>query len=249
MKKRSSSLAHRGYSAKYPENTLIALEEGFKYADGIEIDVHFTQDKQLVVIHDETVDRTTNGEGVIKDMLLTDIQRLDAGSWKDKAFSEQKIPTLREVFDLYQVIQSQKIINIEIKTDVFEYTGIEYAILELVEMYSMEDNIIISSFNYDTLVRIKKLNGHIKIGYLINGPSDDLITKLETLKPDALHSLYFFGFQKVKEYLDKMKMKLRIYTINDAAEYQYLLKLGVDAIFTDDMTLIDGKEELIHENI
>ena len=93
--------AHRGYSAKYPENTMAAFKAALKFnVDGIELDVHETKDGALVVIHDEKVNRTTNGKGYVKDYTLKQIKELDAGSWFNKNFKGEKIPTLKEVLQL-----------------------------------------------------------------------------------------------------------------------------------------------------
>ena len=122
----TKNFAHRGFSGKYPENTLLAfskaIEEG---VDGIENDVHLTKDGVLVVMHDELVDRTTNGKGYIKDKTYEELSQLDA-SYIFKEYGPQKVPTLREYLEL--VKDTDIITNIELKTGVFEYTGIEQRI-------------------------------------------------------------------------------------------------------------------------
>jgi len=95
------AIAHRGASDRYPENTLLAFESALKAgADAVECDVHLTADGEVVVIHDETVDRTTNGHGEVAALTLEELRQLDAGSWKDGRFAGQRIPTLREVIEL-----------------------------------------------------------------------------------------------------------------------------------------------------
>lgn len=109
-------MAHRGSRINRPENTLAAFEEAVRVgADGIELDVHLSKDGQVVVIHDETLDRTTDGAGFVHEWTLADLQQLDAGSWFDPAFADQKIPALAEVLDLLESLGFQGRLNIELK--------------------------------------------------------------------------------------------------------------------------------------
>ncbi|MGC8875140.1 MAG: glycerophosphodiester phosphodiesterase [Chloroflexia bacterium] len=95
------AIAHRGASDKAPENTLVAFERALELgADALECDVHLSADGEVMVIHDETVDRTTDGHGTVSGMTLAELQQLDAGSWKDRRFAGQRIPTLAEVTEL-----------------------------------------------------------------------------------------------------------------------------------------------------
>ena len=136
----TKNFAHRGFSGKYPENTLLAfskaIEEG---VDGIENDVHLTKDGVLVVMHDELVDRTTNGKGYIKDKTYEELAQLDA-SYIFKEYGPQKVPTLREYLEL--VKDTDIITNIELKTGVFEYTGIEQKVYDMLREFDMMDRII-----------------------------------------------------------------------------------------------------------
>jgi glycerophosphoryl diester phosphodiesterase len=106
-------IAHRGFSGRYPENTLKAFEEALKLPiDAVELDVRRTKDGVLVVIHDETVDRTTNGKGKVRDLTWSEIQKLDAGSWKGKEFAGERIPRLEEAL---QLINARVVVFLEIK--------------------------------------------------------------------------------------------------------------------------------------
>lgn len=157
-------LAHRGASGYAPENTLeafrLAVEQG---ADGFELDVHFSRDGHLVVIHDETVDRTTNGKGRVWDLTLEELQTLDACAGKD-AYKGARIPTLAQVLELIQ--GTGLICNIEIKTDNIFYPGIEQAVLDLVKRMDLENQIIYSSFNHFTLRKIRELDKNARLGML-----------------------------------------------------------------------------------
>ena len=114
----SKIFAHRGFSGKYPENTMIAFEKAVEIGvDGIELDVHLTKDNELVIIHDEDVKRTTNGEGLVKDMTLEELKKLDASATFVGQYGVNPIPTLREYFEL--VKDTNIITNIELKTSVY----------------------------------------------------------------------------------------------------------------------------------
>lgn len=157
-------LAHRGASGHAPENTLeafrLAMEMG---ADGFELDVHMSADGELIVIHDETVDRTTDGTGYVKDMTLAQLKQLDACKGMEK-YRGAKIPTLGEVFDLIR--DTHHTVNVEIKTDNIFYDGIERKCLELEKEKGMEGRILYSSFNHYSVMKIKELSPESKVGLL-----------------------------------------------------------------------------------
>lgn len=156
--------AHRGASAYAPENTLeafaLAIEMG---ADGIELDVHLSKDGELVVIHDEAVDRTTNGHGHVKDFTLEQLQALDASNHM-AGFPNAKIPTLAQVYDLLK--DTKLWVNVEIKTDANFYPGIERKCLEVAKEKGMEDRIVYSSFNHYTIANLLTLDPSAKTGLL-----------------------------------------------------------------------------------
>ena len=148
--------AHRGCSLKYPENTLIAFEEAAKLQGltGIELDVQLSADDQLVVIHDETVDRTTNGKGAVKDYTLKDLKKLRI---KRNWLLSERIPELREVLELLKKpMGSGLLLNIELKTSKITYEGIEKKVVELVCTNNMLDKMVFSSFNPESLKKIRQ---------------------------------------------------------------------------------------------
>ena len=117
--------AHRGSKGTHPENTLASFKEAVRVgSDGIELDVHLTKDGHLVVIHDETVDRTTNGTGEIRNLTLAEIKAMDAGGWFHNKYAGEKIPTLEEVLLLLTELGFNGQLNIELKTDVIQYKGL-----------------------------------------------------------------------------------------------------------------------------
>ncbi len=181
--------AHRGCSQRYPENTLLAFKKAveIKNLTGIELDIQLTRDGQLVVIHDERVDRTTEGIGCVKDYTLTELKRLHI--YADEAPS-QFIPTMDEVFDVMEKgIKTGMKLNIELKTGVCPYPGIEEKIVELVYKRGFQKSVVYSSFSALSLERIRKLDPAAETGVLDSRVSDCLY-KAEALGADALHPFW-----------------------------------------------------------
>lgn len=182
--------AHRGCCATYPENTLIAFKQALKYAiAGIELDIQLSKDGEMVVIHDETLDRTTDGTGYVKDYTLKELKerKIYAG---ETIFGEKytTIPTIKEVFDLVKPY-SEKYgtkINIELKTGKIRYEGIEEAIVELADAWQMDSYIVYSSFNPDSIARIKQLRPDAQVGILASKVSD-CVEIAKNMPVDALH--------------------------------------------------------------
>ena len=132
--------AHRGSKSNRPENTLAAFAEAVRVgSDGIELDVHRTKDKQLIVIHDESVDRTTNGRGLVRQLTLQQIKDLDAGSWFHPDYFREKVPTLEEVLDFLEEQQFTGILNIELKTNKYPYPKIEKQIAQVIQAIQRAD--------------------------------------------------------------------------------------------------------------
>ena len=156
--------AHRGASAYAPENTLeafkLAVDMG---ADGIELDVQLSKDGELVVIHDEEIDRTSNGKGFVKDYTLKELKKFNFNNSNSK-YHKVNIPTLKEVFELLKSTEMD--INVELKTGVFFYEGIEEKVLSLAKEMKMEERIIYSSFNHYSVMKVKELDENAKIGLL-----------------------------------------------------------------------------------
>ena len=158
--------AHRGSSGTYPENTMIAFEKAVEEGcDGIELDVQLTKDGQVVVIHDESVKRTTGAEGFVRDYTLEELKKLDAGKIKDGAYGFQAIPS----FDEYCEFASTKniITNIEIKTGVYYYEGIEEKTVEVLKRHHLEDKVLFSSFNHLSIAALTKIAPEIPCGALV----------------------------------------------------------------------------------
>lgn len=192
--------AHRGCSQRYPENTLLAFEKAMvlEKLEGIELDVQLTRDREVVVIHDERVDRTTEGIGYVRDYTLSEIKRLHI--YTDNGPS-QSIPTIDEVFDLLEFrLRTGMKLNIELKNSIYSYIGMEERIIEMVHKKGLDKSIIYSSFYALSLEKIRKLDSTAKIGILDNKVSDCLL-KLKGCGADALHP-FWKGIDLPKEKIE-----------------------------------------------
>jgi len=234
-------IAHRGASGIAPENTLSAVKKAMDAgADIIEIDVHLTKDRQLVVMHDETVDRTTNGTGKIKDLTLKEIKALDAGEWFSKEFGGEIAPTLEEVLKL---IAGKHKLLIEIKPT---WTGdfeTEKQVLGYVMAHDAASWCIIQSFDNKVLENVRELDKSIEIHKLaiLNIPVlplhyDSRMRWGSFLKYKQWSSLsvYHKGLNKNKiRRIQDRGQKVFAWTVNDFKDMDEMIAMGVDGIITD----------------
>ena len=166
--------AHRGCSQRYPENTLLAFEKAasIKSLTGIELDIQLTKDGEIVVIHDERVDRTTEGIGYVKDYTLSRIKKLHIYADDNPS---QSIPTIAEVFDMLESrLKAGLKLNIELKNSICPYEGMEEKITELVQRRGLQNSVVYSSFYAGSLAKLKKLEPDAQLGILDRKASDCL---------------------------------------------------------------------------
>lgn len=224
--------AHRGASGYAPENTL----ESFKLAaemkaDGVELDVQLTKDNELVVIHDEKIDRTSNKRGFVRDYTLEELKSFNFNNNNEK-YPYAEIPTLKEVYELLKPYNMK--INVELKTGIFFYDGIEEKVLKLAKEMGMEDRIIYSSFNHYSVMKIKELDINAETGLLYCDGWIDVVKYAQNLKVDALHpATYNVQYDNLIEKCRESGIKLHIWTVNNEEEMKYLAENNVDAIITN----------------
>lgn len=224
--------AHRGSSGTYPENTSIAFQNAAKLPiAGVELDVQLTKDGEIVVIHDETIDRTSNGQGFVKDMTFEQLQTYDFGIKFAKKFAGEKIPLLADVLDLYA--STDHIINIELKTNVIRYEGIEKKVVALIREKALENRVIISSFNHDSLRVVKEIDPSLQTAALTMKEIQDSFHFLQKLGANALHISNRKIRKPATRKLIAQGVLVRVFTINKPRQARRLKKVGVDAIFTD----------------
>lgn len=224
--------AHRGASGYYPENTMLSFQKAIEFgASGIETDVHMTKDGYLVLMHDEQVDRTTNGKGFIKDFELSALKKLDAGSWFDKELNNITVPTIEELFDL--VADSKIILNIEIKTGIVFYPGIEEKLINTVKKYNLEDRVIFSSFNHYSMVYCKQLCKQIKTGllYMEGLYKPELYCK--QAHANAIHPSFYSINEEIVRAAITSGIEVNPFTVNDEKDMKRLISYGVSGIITN----------------
>ncbi|MCB9138251.1 MAG: glycerophosphodiester phosphodiesterase [Caldilineaceae bacterium] len=226
--------AHRGARRVAPENTLPAFAAALKMGvAGIELDVHLSRDGRLVVIHDETVDATTTGTGRVRDFTAAELAGLDAGSRFDPAFAGIGVPTLDDTLDL---IGDRCVVNIELKTaDPMGGPATE-PLARLIRARGLLDQVIVSSFNFISLMRVRTLDPAIRLGLLHYAPiPDDLRPRLmnELVRPDALHPLYTLVDETYMAWARAYGCRVNVWTVNECADALHLRTLGVDVVMSD----------------
>lgn len=226
------NFAHRGAAGYYPENTMLAFAKALELgATGIETDVQMTRDGELVLNHDETLQRTAGTPEWVKDLTLTEIKQREAGSWFREEFAGERIPTLEELLDL--VRNTDTIVNLELKTGVVLYPGIEQKVLDTVRRFGLSERIIISSFNHYSLVECKKLAPDIRTGILYMEGLYEPWDYAKRVGADALHA---YQYALTPELVAEAKANGVVYhpfTVNDTKLMQALIAAGVAGIITD----------------
>lgn len=223
--------AHRGASSDHPENTLAAFEAALTIgADGIELDVQLTHDGAVVVCHDETVDRTTDGHGAIADLDLADIRRLDASGG---TVADCRIPLLDEVLDL--MAPTDAYLNIELKNSVVRYPGLEAPVLDAVKARHMVDRVVISSFNHRCMRRVAELCPQVERAILY---ADDLVEPWDYARRLGVQAVHpgahlLAGRDDVPRFHDA-GLTVRTWTLDVPEHLRAARDLGVDGVITND---------------
>jgi glycerophosphoryl diester phosphodiesterase len=221
--------AHRGFSSRYPENTMLAFRKALEaHCDGIELDVHLCKDGEPVIIHDEDAARTTGVSGQIRDMTLADLRRLDAGQG-------QAVPTLEEYLAL--AAAHPIVTNIELKNDRVPYAGLEEKTLDLVRRYGLEARVIFSSFNHDAVIKCKALAPEIPCGFLTDAPIADPGAYLKKHDVEYLHPKYEILRGAFWEEILRDNVPLHVWTVDDEAGMRDLMDKGVRGIITNNPLL------------
>ena len=224
--------AHRGASGTHPENTISAFKEAsYLPVHGVEFDVHMTADNELVIIHDEKINRTSDGKGYVKDMTLAELKKHDFGSWFSADFADETIPTLQEVLDVFS--NTHHILNIELKSDIFPYDGMVEKVIESVTAMQMERRVILSSFDHGAIQKAKQLAPTIQTGALFMEVLVNPVDYIRNIPADALHVLFPAAIRPSMKEMFEAGIPVRTFTVNDEKYAKMLEKAGVEAIFTD----------------
>ena len=222
------SIAHRGGLAYAPENTLAAIKNAIKIgADYVEIDVHLSKDGEVVVIHDDTLDRTTDGTGLVREKTMKDLMRLDVGRWFSYEFEGEKVPTLGEVFDLAK----DKIgVVIEIKNGPYFYENIEKKILDIAEEKGMLSKIIVISFDHEAIKRVKAIDPLVKTGLLYFANIVDMEHLADETGARFMCPCWKMVTPDTVRRAKEAGLKINIWTLDEPQLIRKFLEMGVDCI-------------------
>jgi glycerophosphoryl diester phosphodiesterase len=229
-------VAHRGSSGAAPENTMaafrLAVEAG---ADMIEFDVRMTRDFELVVHHDRSLGRTSDGSGRIWDLALNELRGVDAGSWHSKKFARERIPTLREVLT---AVPFSVGLNIEVKTDGDRRRGLALpeAVLLCVRESRRQDSVVVSSFDHAFLRRLHHLDPSLRLGALIVPVRDRFRSPAQIARRAGARMIVCSRAQLRVRFVRDARaagLGLAVYGVNTAADVVTALRAGVDAVITD----------------
>jgi glycerophosphoryl diester phosphodiesterase len=239
------TVAHRGATGYAPENTIAAFDKGVEMkADYIEIDVQRSKDGELVIIHDNTVDRTTDGTGYVKDLTFEQLRSLDAGSFKGEQFKGEKIPTFDEILDRYH---GKTGILIELKSPEL-YPGIEEQVAQKLIERNLDkpqnEKIIIQSFNFESMKITNSLLPKVPIGVLTSNRAH---TTEQALAEFATYADYFnpsYGIvtEELVNQVHAQGMKIQSWTVRSHEAAEFLLEMNVDGIITDYPDYVDPRK-------
>ncbi|MCS7146211.1 MAG: glycerophosphodiester phosphodiesterase family protein [Nitrososphaerota archaeon] len=233
MSRKPLIIAHRGFSGRFPENTIRAVKEALRLGvDGVEVDARMTKDGVVVLMHDETVDRTTNGHGKVKELTWGEIMRLDAGSWKGEEFSCEPVPRLEEV--LSETV-GRAVLHIEVKE-----VGVERAVLRLVQEYDALNWVVIDSF-YPEVIKnaylVEPRVGRIlTLGWLEDNDEaggDLPIQKVFSCAANGLSLYMGHATEKTIGHAHRRLLSVSVWTVNNVGDALRLAELGADALVTD----------------
>lgn len=230
-------IGHRGYPAKYPENTLAAFQAAIAAgATMVELDVMLSRDRKLVVIHDATLERTTNGNGGVVDFTLAELKRLDAGSRFNAAFANQQLPELSEVLDL---VNGRAYVNIEIKSNAYEShhppDAVEKQVVALLRQKKMMDTALISSFEVKILEQIASMKAAPAIAFISNKPADKNTVKMCTrLNVFSWHPDCKIVTPKQVNLMHANGIKVFPYNVDALKDYIRMRDMKVDGVITND---------------
>jgi glycerophosphoryl diester phosphodiesterase len=232
--------AHRGASAHAPENTLAAFVLALKHgAEAVEMDVKLTADGEVVIIHDQSVDRTTDGTGKVAELTLSAIKKLDAGAYFDIAYAGEPIPTLGEYFDML----GQRIFtNVELTNYASPRDDLPDKVVALVKEHNLVERVMFSSFNPRALQRAQTLLPEVPVGLLTlpgwkGWPLRSWLGRMLVPGYQALHPEKGDVTETLVGAAHRRGQRVHVWTVNDPGEMNRLFTLGVDGIFTDDPRL------------
>ncbi len=231
LERSCKNLAHRGASGHAPENTMAAFRLAEQLgADGFELDVLLTRDGVPVVIHDETLDRTTDGKGFVHEHTYEEIRGLSAGAWYGTSFAGERIPTLEEVI---REFGSRLYLNIELKNSVIPMPMLEEKVIAIIRRYGVEKNCLVSSFDHGSVVKFHVLAPDIQTGLLYDCILFDSPGYALRAGASALHPDFRCVRPEMVRAAHRNGLQVNVWTVNEPEDLRQMLDAGVDAIITN----------------
>lgn len=238
------NIAHRGFKSKYPENTMLAFKKAIEIgADGVEFDVHMSKDGIPIIIHDERVDRTTGEIGRVKDFKSNELVKMNAASLYNYIDFEG-IPTLDEY--LSYVEHMDIITNIELKNSIYDYEGIEEATYKLIEKYNLNNKVIISSFNHNSIIRMKEIDPKIKCGLLVGSCLVRPWEYVNYVGAEYYHPSAYCMSKEIISNLEERGIGVNVWFGPEPYDFKKIIEMNCSGIITD---YPDEIIELINNNI
>ncbi|MFP7169474.1 glycerophosphodiester phosphodiesterase [Terribacillus sp. 7520-G] len=224
--------AHRGASKYAPENTMAAFRLAeLMQADGIETDVQLTKDQVPVIIHDESINRTTNKRGLVRKLTYEELRQADAGAWFSRDYAGEKIMSLDDFLEWFK--KTPMLLNLELKTNKYPYPGIEEIVLNRLTEHGMKERTTISSFHADTIRRIAKLDPEMDTGFLTSRRPRQLFSLMDAIGAKALHPKYRLLNKKLIQDCLQHQVPIRVYTVNQPVYILRALEADCDVIISD----------------
>lgn len=231
-------IAHGGASAAAPENTIAAFERALADgADAIALAVHLSRDGHPVVIHDGTLERTTNGSGPVREHTMRELKRLDAGAWRGPAFAGQRLQTLQEVLERFR---GRARFWIEPKGGSDIYPDIEERIVGLLEVYDAVDGALVQSFDHATLGRLRAFSRELSLGVLLARAPLDMVRDVPPAANALCPSAEILGTPE-REAIRRSGRQCHVWTVNEPALMDRLVEWAVDGIVTDRPDLLRAR--------
>jgi len=225
-------IAHRGASKSAPENTMAAFERSYQQGiQGIETDIQLTKDNIPVLLHDETLKRTTGVKGYLNEYTYRELQGLDAGSWFSDEFAGERIVSLESFLkwarnkDLY--------LNLELKNNKLDYKNLEDIVYETLKYHQLLNRTTISTFNSASIIRMRPFNKQVEIAYLTSKRKRNLVSFAKEMGANAIHVKYRHLSHRIVRQCQKEHMAIRVYTVNNPTRMYKCFIRGCDSIITD----------------
>ncbi|WP_096188371.1 glycerophosphodiester phosphodiesterase [Evansella halocellulosilytica] len=230
-------IAHRGNKRYTPENTFSAFYSAATYPiDGIEFDIQWTQDNVPVVIHDEKIDRTTNGSGFVRSFTYSELKQFDAGSWFDEKYRGEEVPLFEDVLEWST--NHNLTLHVEIKHQKNGYDGLLEPFVQIIKRNQMENRIVVSSFDHSVIKKVKEKIPEINTAFLTKFPLLRAAKYANKVSADAIHIRHTYQNARFYKKWAENELPVRAYNVHKLKDAMKCHRLKVEGIITNDPKLM-----------